>query len=131
MSMTDPIADMLTRLRNASRRRSDTVTMPSSKQKIELARVLKQEGFIKNYVFSESDSKQSLSIDLLYFGKISAIQGIERLSKPGRRLYVPQDKLRRFHRGNDTIIVTTAKGVLTDKNASAESVGGEVICRVW
>lgn len=134
--MTDPIADMLTRIRNASRARHASVTMPSSKLKVEIARILKREGFIQDYAERESDlgPRKDLVIELRYVGDrraSSAIHGIERISKPGLRVYRQAGSLERVLGGMGIAVVSTSHGLMTDREARARRVGGEVICHVW
>jgi small subunit ribosomal protein S8 len=131
MAMTDPIADMLTRIRNGIRVRHPRVEMPSSKLKIEVARILKEEGYISNFKVAEEERKKVLRVFLKYdaSGK-SAISALERISKPGRRVYVGADRIPRVLGGLGATIVTTPQGVMTGKRARKSGVGGEVICSV-
>lgn len=130
-ALTDPIADMLTRVRNAIRARHPRVEMPSSKLKVEIARILKQEGYISNFKVSEEGKKKILRIALRYdeAGKC-AIATLERVSKPGRRVYVGAREVPRVLGGLGTSILTTPKGVMTGRNARKSGVGGEVLCNV-
>jgi small subunit ribosomal protein S8 len=130
-ALTDPIADMLTRIRNAIGARHPRVEMPSSKLKVEIARILKQEGYISNFKVSEEGKKKVLRIALRYdeAGK-SAIETLERVSKPGRRVYVGSREVPRVLGGLGTSILTTPKGVMTGRNARKTGVGGEVLCNV-
>ena len=132
MAMSDPIADMLTRIRNAGKARLNSVDIPGSKLKIELAKVLKNEGFIKNYKFLK-DNKQGILRIYLKYGqdRNSAIFGIERISKPGRRTYVKSNELKPILSGMGLAVLSTSKGVMTDKRAAKEKLGGEVLCKVW
>jgi len=135
MSMTDPIADMLTRVRNAQMRQHSTVSMPSSKVKQELARVLKEEGYIEDFKVLPEKPQAVLSITLKYVGdrrnRRSVITGLERVSKPGRRVYVGKKDIPWVLSGMGTAVVTTSKGVMTGQNARRIGIGGEVLCKVW
>jgi len=132
MVMTDPIADMLTRIRNALIAKHEQVEMPSSKIKLEIARILKAEGYIKNFKIIQEGKKEYLRIFLKYDeNKNPAIAGLERVSKPGRRVYVGVDDIPLVRRGLGIAIVSTSRGVLTDQQARKMRVGGEVICKVW
>ena len=132
MSMSDPIADMLTRIRNAEKAKFNSVDIPGSKLKTELAKVLKKEGFIRNYKFV-NDSKQGvLRVYLKYGqGQSSVIMGIERVSKPGRRVYVKGKDVKPVLNGMGISILSTSRGIITDKTARHENVGGEILCDVW
>ena len=135
--ITDPIADMIARINNAIKARKDEVAIPNSKIKEKIAEILKREGYIEDYVISEEDKKgtqATLIIKLKYLGRRNtkpAITKIERVSKPGRRKYVPIDKLPYVQKGLGIAILTTNKGVITDAEARKLRVGGEVICYVW
>ena len=132
MVMTDPIADMLTRIRNASSVKHDTVDIPGSKFKVELARILKEEGFIREYKFIEDDKQGNLRVFLKYgAGKERVITGIKRISKPGLRVYANKEEVPRVLGGLGIAILSTSGGVMTDKQARSAGVGGEVICYVW
>jgi small subunit ribosomal protein S8 len=132
MAMSDPIADMLTRIRNAGKAKFNSVDIPGSKLKTELAKVLKNEGFIKNYKFLKDDKQGILRIYLKYGqDRNSAIFGIERISKPGRRTYVKSNELKPIFSGMGLAVLSTSKGVMTDKRAAKEKLGGEVLCKVW
>ncbi len=131
--MTDPIADMLTRIRNAGMARHKTVSMPSSKMKLEIARILKEEGFIRGYDLQDTNKPQpTLRIHLKYdeHGK-PVIAGLERVSKPGRRIYAGRNDIPWVRSGLGIAIVSTSKGMMTGRQARREGVGGEVICYVW
>lgn len=130
MSMSDPIADMLTRIRNANQMRNATVSMPSSKVKVEIAKILKSEGYIVDYSVT-GETKKELSITLKYVDNQRVITGLKRISKPGLRVYVPADEMPKVLNGLGIAIVSTPKGMLTDKAARANKVGGEVIAYVW
>ena len=132
MAMSDPIADMLTRIRNAGKAKLNSVDIPGSKLKTEVAKVLKNEGFIKNYKFLKDDKQGILRIYLKYGqDRNSAIFGIERISKPGRRTYVKSNELKPIFSGMGLAVLSTSKGVMTDKRAAKEKLGGEVLCKVW
>ena len=131
MSMSDPIADMLTRMRNASNAKFASVDIPASKLKLELARILKEEGYIKNYKFTEGGKQGVLRVYLKYQGNNGTIYGIQRVSKPSRRVYVKSKDIKPVLNGTGVAIISTPKGLLTDKAARKENVGGEVICTVW
>ncbi|OGW78950.1 MAG: 30S ribosomal protein S8 [Omnitrophica bacterium GWA2_52_8] len=132
MARTDFVADFLTVVRNASRAKKDKVTVPASGLTVKIAEILKEEGFIDNVkVFSEG-KKQFTRIHLKYIrGKQSAIQGITRISKPGKRAYVSSDKIPRVQGGLGIAILSTSRGVITDRKARQDKVGGELVCRVW
>jgi small subunit ribosomal protein S8 len=133
--MTDPIADMLTRIRNAQMRLHPTVSMPSSKVKVELARVLKEEGYIEDFKVLPESPQAVLSITLKYVGdrrnRRSVITGLERVSKPGRRVYVGKKEIPWVLSGMGTAVVTTSQGIMTGQKARRMGVGGEVLCKVW
>lgn len=132
MSMTDTIADMLTRIRNASKAKHEKVDMPSSTIKAEVARILKEEGYVKNVKVINDTKPGTLRVFLKYSsGNEGVISGIERVSKPGRRVYVGKDEIPRVMNGLGIAIVSTSKGVMTDKTAREANVGGEFICKVW
>ena len=130
MVMTDPIADMLTRIRNANQMRNETVTMPSSKIKVEIAKILKEEGYVSDYSVS-SDDKKVLSLQLKYNGSERVISGIKRISKPGLRVYAQADELPKVLNGLGIAIISTSAGVMCDKKARKLGTGGEVLAYVW
>ena len=132
MTMTDPIADMLTRIRNANVVKHETVDVPASNMKKELARILLEEGFIRGYDVIE-DGKQGIIRIQLKYGQTGerVISGLKRLSKPGMRVYADKHEVPRVLNGLGISIISTSKGILTDKQARKENVGGEVICYVW
>ena len=130
MVMTDPIADMLTRIRNANQMRNETVTMPSSKIKVEIAKILKEEGYIVDYSVS-TDSKKVLSLQLKYNGAERIISGIKRISKPGLRVYAQANELPKVLNGLGIAIISTSAGVMCDKEARKLGTGGEVLAYVW
>jgi small subunit ribosomal protein S8 len=132
MTMTDPIADMLTRLRNANSAHHDSVTMPSSKLKLHIAEILKVEGYIAAYAVADARVGKSLTITLKYGpNRERALAGIKRVSKPGLRKYVKSADLPRVLGGLGIAILSTSSGLLTDRQAHAKGVGGEVIAYVW
>jgi small subunit ribosomal protein S8 len=130
--MTDPIADMLTRVRNACRAGHRKVDIPSSRMKREIARILKESGFVHNYAYIDDNRQGYLRLYLKYsHDEESAIQGVKRESRPGLRKYVGKDEIPRILNGLGVAILSTSRGVLTDRTARREGVGGEVICSVW
>ena len=132
MTMTDPIADMLTRIRNANVVKHETVDVPASNMKKELSRILLEEGFIRGYDVIE-DGKQGIIRIQLKYGQTGerVISGLKRISKPGMRVYADKHEVPRVLNGLGISIISTSKGILTDKQARKEDVGGEVICYVW
>jgi len=130
MSMSDPIADMLTRIRNAQMVEKVSVTMPSSKVKIAIAQVLKDEGYIDDFAVKAEGAKSELNIALKYYAGRPVIERIERVSKPGLRVYRGRNDIPQVMNGLGVAIVSTPKGVMTDRKARATGVGGEVICYV-
>ncbi|MBU1536315.1 30S ribosomal protein S8 [Myxococcota bacterium] len=132
MSMTDPIADFLTRIRNGLKAGKTQVGMPSSKMKKNLASVLQKEGFIRSFATESSGSFETLIVELKYDeANRPAIEGLKRISKPGRRIYAKQDELPKIRYGLGIAIITTSRGVMTDKEARTQNIGGEVICSIW
>ncbi len=131
MHITDPIADMLTRIRNANNARHDTVDVPASNMKKSIAQILLDEGYIKSFQVIDDGIQGVIRIALKYNGKDKVITGLRRVSKPGLRVYVGADELPRVLRGLGIAIVSTSKGVMTDKAARANHVGGEVLAFVW
>ncbi|MDR0515881.1 MAG: 30S ribosomal protein S8 [Fibromonadaceae bacterium] len=129
--VTDPIADMFTRIRNASAARLPVVNIPSSNLKQEIAKVLKEKGFIKKYVVVEDGKQNIIKMLLRYTNGIPAIQGIQRVSRPGLRRYVNVEKLPKVLNGLGYAILSTSQGVMTDHEARKQNVGGEVLCKVW
>jgi small subunit ribosomal protein S8 len=128
--MTDPVADMLTRIRNAQMAEKLSVSMPSSKLKVAIAKVLKDEGYIDDFAIRENGAKPELDIALKYYAGHPVIERIERVSKPGLRVYKGKDDLPRVMNGLGVAIVSTPKGVMTDRRARAGNMGGEVLCIV-
>ncbi len=132
MSMSDPIADMLTRIRNASRAEHEKVDIPASKLKARIAEILKEEGFIKNFRIIEDRKQGTLRVYLKYgAGNEKMISGLIRVSTPGRRVYVTHDRVPTILAGMGITILSTSKGVLTDREVRKEKVGGEVLAYVW
>jgi small subunit ribosomal protein S8 len=130
MSMSDPIADMLTRIRNAQLSEKQSVVMPASKLKSSIAKVLKDEGYIDDYVVRASDGRPQLEIGLKYYAGEPVIEKIERVSRPGLRIYKPSRDIPTVMNGLGIAIVSTSKGVMTDRQARGLGVGGEVLCVV-
>jgi small subunit ribosomal protein S8 len=131
MMLTDPIADMLTRMRNAIRIKAEKVDIPISKMKLEIAKILKEEGFIKAYKILKDRKQGILRVILKYVDNESVISGLKRISKPGRRVYVGRNEIPMVIGGLGIAILTTSKGVLSGKVCRREFVGGEVICYIW
>jgi len=132
MTMTDPIADMLTRLRNGNAAYHDRVTMPSSRIKVEIARVLKQEGYISDFAVERADVGSQLRVDLKYGpNRERTISGVRRISKPGLRVYAKKESLPRVLGGLGIAIISTSSGLLTDRAAHKAGIGGEVLAYVW
>ena len=130
--MTDPIADMLTRIRNANQNRAKTVTMPSSKMKEQIATILKDEGYITNFNVKKNDVQNILTLTLKYASnKERVITGLKRISKPGLRVYAKAEEIPYVLNGLGIAIISTPKGVMTDKLARKNNVGGEVIAYIW
>lgn len=131
-ALTDPIADMLTRIRNAAKAKFKSVDIPGSKVKTEIARVLKEEGFIKNYKFVEDGKQGNLKLYLKYESNQSnVILGLDRVSKPSRRVYVGADDIKPVLNGMGISILSTSAGIMTDKQAREKHIGGELLCNVW
>jgi small subunit ribosomal protein S8 len=129
--LTDPVADMLTRIRNATRIKAEKVDIPISKMKLEVAKILKEEGFIRAYKILRDKRQGILRVIPKYVDNESVISGLKRVSKPGRRVYVGSREIPRVIGGLGVAILTTSKGVLSDKLCRREGIGGEVICYVW
>ena len=130
--MTDPIADMLTRIRNANKALQETTDMPTSRQKQEIARLLQEEGYIAGYSVGKGESFDTLVIELKYGpSRERIITDLKRVSKPGRRVYARKDRLPRVLGGMGTAIMSTSRGLVTSRTAEREGIGGEVICFVW
>ena len=132
MQITDPVADMLTRIRNASSAKHDTVDVPASNLKKAIAQILLDEGYIKSFTVEDNGTQGVIHITLKYVGKKeSAISGLRRVSKPGLRAYAGADELPKVLKGRGIAIISTSKGVMTDKQARANHVGGEVLAFIW
>jgi len=131
MPVTDPISDMLTSIRNAYTAHHRNLAMPSSRLKIDIIDVLKKEGFIQDYKVVVSNNHRIIEIDLRYYKKEPVVRGLERVSKPGLRIYVPASKIPRVKRGSGIAILSTSEGIMTDKECRKEKIGGEVICYAW
>ncbi len=131
MSMTDPIADMLTRVRNANSAGKQTASMPSSKKLVEIARIMAEEGYIAGYEVTPGEPRATLEIALKYSKKSKTIRGIKRISKPGLRIYAGKDELPRVLGGLGTAIISTSEGVMADRDARIKGIGGEVIAYIW
>ena len=131
MQITDPIADMLTRIRNACSARHPSVSVPASGMKKAIAKILLEEGYIKDYTIEDENVQGSIKITLKYNGRESAISGLRRVSKPGLRVYAGAEELPKVLRGLGIAIVSTSNGIMTDKKARELNVGGEVLSFVW
>lgn len=132
MSLTDPVADLLARIRNAIHARHQKLDVPASKLKLEIARILKEEGYIANYKATEEDGKKVLRVYLKYgTNNDAAISNLQRVSRPGCRVYVGRNEIPRVLGGLGINILTTPKGVMTGRRARREGVGGEILCEVW
>lgn len=130
--VTDPIADMLTRMRNANQMRDKEVEVPASKMKLEIAKILKDEGFVEDYKVKKGDKQDIIVVALKYAqNKERVITGLRRISKPGLRVYVKAEEVPRVLNGLGIAIISTSKGIMTDKNARKESLGGEVLAYIW
>ncbi|NCO24486.1 MAG: 30S ribosomal protein S8 [Candidatus Infernicultor aquiphilus] len=129
--VSDPIADMLTRIRNANKMRHNSLTIPASKLKLEITRVLKDEGFIRNYKYKEDNKQGQLIIYLKYINKEKTINNLKRISKPGLKVYAKKDEIPRVLGGLGIVILSTSRGIMTGKEALQRHLGGEVICYIW
>jgi small subunit ribosomal protein S8 len=130
--LTDPIADMLTRIRNANKALHESARMPSSKMKVEIARLLKEEGYIRDYRIEKGESFDTLVVDLKFGrNRERVISGLKRVSKPGRRVYARKDRLPRVLGGMGVAILSTSSGLVTGRTAQERGVGGEVVCFIW
>ena len=130
--LTDPVADMLTLIRNANKALHETASMPSSRLKVEIARILKEEGYIKDYHVEKGESFDSLVVDLKFGrNRERIITDLKRVSKPGRRVYARKDRLPRVLGGMGTAILSTSGGLVTSRTAEERGVGGEVVCFIW
>ena len=132
MTLSDPIADMLTRIRNAVKAKFNSVDIPGSKLKVEMARILKDEGYIRNYKFLKDGKQGILRIYLKYGpGQTNIVYGLKRISKPSRRVYVRSKDIKPVLNGLGISILSTSKGIMTDKKARQSNVGGEILCNIW
>ena len=131
MVMTDPIADMLTRIRNANRQHHETVMVPASKLKVDIAEILKNEGFIKGYKVEGEGPIKNIVITLKYRGNERVITDLKRISKPGLRVYAKVNEMPKVLNGLGIVILSTSQGLMTDKEARAKQVGGEVLAYIW
>ncbi|MBO5143388.1 MAG: 30S ribosomal protein S8 [Clostridia bacterium] len=131
MNITDPIADMLTRIRNANAQRHETVDVPSSKLKKSIAEILLDEGYIKSFEEIEDNSQGIIRITLKYVNKQKVISGLKRISKPGLRVYANKEELPQVLGGLGIALISTSKGIMTDKKARQEGIGGEVLAYIW
>ena len=132
MSFTDPIADMITRIRNGQLRKLNTISIPNSRFRAKILDVLKDEGYISNYkILSEQQNNKSLIVDLKYNNGIPVIKNIARVSKPGRRVYAKANSIPKIQNGLGIAIVSTSMGIMSDNDARSKKIGGEVICRVF
>jgi small subunit ribosomal protein S8 len=132
MSVSDPVADMLTKIRNAGLAKHEKVDVPSSRLKLEIVKILKTEGYIKNFKKVNQDSSSTIRVFLKYDEQTApVIHGMEKISKPGRRVYLGYKNMPRVFNGYGTLIVSTSMGVTTGKKAAEKKVGGEIICTVW
>ena len=130
--MTDPIADMLTRIRNANKERHASLTFPASTKKVEILNILKKEGYIVDFSVEKlENNKSNITVVLKYKGERRVISGIKRISKPGLRVYVESDKIPYVYNGLGTAILTTSQGLMTDRTARKAKIGGEVIAYIW
>ena len=131
MSFADPIGDMITRIRNAQLRALNNVSIPSSKFRVKILEVLKQEGYIASYKISSEEKKETLQVDLKYNNGFPVIKEIKRVSKPGRRIYAKADSIEKIQNGLGLAIISTSMGIMSDNDARTKNIGGEIICRVF
>lgn len=131
MAVTDPIADFLTRVRNAVKARKKIVNIPSSNMKVRMAELLKENNFITDFSVTEDNKQNVITISLKYVDEVPSISGLKRISTPGLREYVAKDNVPRVLNGLGVAFISTSKGLMTDKQARKEAVGGEVICHIW
>lgn len=132
MAMSDPIADMLTRIRNAGKAKFNSVDIPGSKLKIEIARILKDEGYIRNYKFIEDEKQGILRVYLKYDQRqVNSIYSLKRVSLPSRRVYTRSRDIKPVYNGLGIAIISTSRGIMTDRQARKENIGGEVLCTIW
>ena len=131
MPVTDTVSDLLTRIRNAGQAKHKTTEVPASKLKLAISKILKEQGYVRDFEFQEDGVQGKIVITLKYHKREPAIKVMKKVSKPGRRIYSPADKLPRVKNGLGIAIISTSKGVMTDKQARVENVGGEVLCTIW
>ncbi len=131
MNISDPIADMLTRIRNASRARHTDVSIPASRTKLAIAEILKAEGFIEDFSQSQEGPRKSIDIKLKYVGKVPVVSGLKRISKPGLRVYASKTEIPRVLGGLGVVIISTSQGIMTGQQARKSQLGGEVLAYVW
>jgi small subunit ribosomal protein S8 len=131
MPVTDPISDLLTRIRNAAKAKRVRVDIPSSNMKKNLVEILKQQKFIEDYEVLEDKKQNVLRVKLKYYNGASAISGLKRISTPGLRVYKPADSLPRVLNGLGIAVISTSKGLMTDKEAKSKALGGEIVCHIW
>jgi small subunit ribosomal protein S8 len=131
MNVSDPIADMLTRIRNASRARHLEVSMPASRTKLAIAKILKDEGFIEDFSEAQAGPRKDITIKLKYVGKVPVVSGLKRISKPGLRVYAAKTEIPRVLGGLGVVIVSTSQGIMTGQQARKGQLGGEVLAYVW
>ena len=131
MPVTDPIADLLTRIRNASKAKKIRVEIPSSKMKLSLVEIFKQQNFIQDYILVEDNKQNVINVKLKYINGEAAISGLKKISKPGLRIYEGADNLPRVLNGLGIAVISTSKGLMTDSEAKKANVGGEVLCEIW
>ena len=129
--VTDPIADLLTRVRNAAMARHDSVSIPASKMKIAVAKILKDEGFISDFTIVKGEPQRTIKITLKYIDKQPAFIGLERVSKPGLRIYSGKKEIPRVYGGLGIAVISTSKGLMTGQEAWKKNIGGEVLCYIW
>jgi small subunit ribosomal protein S8 len=131
MNISDPIADMLTRIRNASRARHDEVAIPASRTKLAIAEILKEEGFIESFSEAPAGPRKDITIQLKYVGRMPVVSGLKRISKPGLRVYASKTEIPRVLGGLGVVIVSTSQGIMTGAQARKSQLGGEVLAYVW
>ncbi|MBI9070591.1 MAG: 30S ribosomal protein S8 [Melioribacteraceae bacterium] len=131
MAMTDPVADYLTRVRNAVGAKKKFVEIPSSKMKIGISEILKSNNFINDFTVLEDNKQNILRVSLKYINEVPSLSGLKRISTPGLRVYVGKEEIPRVLNGLGIAILSTSKGLMTDKQARSESIGGEVVCHIW
>ena len=131
MQVQDPISDMLARIENANHRRHESLDMPGSKQEFEICKVLEEEGYVEDCELEDREGKQNLHIEFRYQNGDRIIEGLERVSKPSRRVYVSKEEIPKVLGGLGTAILTTSRGIMTGKEASEEGIGGELLLKIW